>query len=192
MRGKGEEKNLHDHFTPIISETGFLHFFIFTCCGCEVQSYAPLVQEHQPLREHQPHPEEKEVCEAWMWDLLLICFTTFNSWIILCTTEKRWMKVDLGSNSSSLSLWTIKTWITLEGKSREGKVRTFDSMSFYKAETVMSKVNFKIQALSWTHHLHTHSVSLDARQARSSWESTSSLWCNGRDNSGSLHTTKYV
>lgn len=58
------------------------------------------------------------------------------------------MKADLGSDGSSLSLCAIKTWITLEGKSREGKVRTFDLMSFYKAETVTSKVNFKIQELS--------------------------------------------
>lgn len=74
VRGKEEEKNLHDHFTSIISETEFRHLFILTCCGCEVQTYAPLVQEHQPLREHQPHPKEKEVGEVWMGDLLFNLF----------------------------------------------------------------------------------------------------------------------
>lgn len=89
---KGETK-LHYHCAFITREAD-LHGLHST--RCREHRDAPLVQELQPLREHQPHPEEAEIHQD---ELPFIAFTTLNNII-----EDGGTTADLGSNSSSLSL----------------------------------------------------------------------------------------
>lgn len=103
--------------------------------------YAPLVQELQTLREHQPHPEEGEI---HLNELLLIGFNTLNPWTVVgnmiydgCINGAR-MVADLGPNSSSLSLCTVKTWVTLQTECRGGDRCTIIT-SLHKAAAVMIK-----------------------------------------------------
>lgn len=85
-----------------------------------------------------------------------------KNWSGLLTNQKTHRKKSyLSTNSSSLSLCTIKTWVTLkDSRERQCIVKNTNNQQMIFLETI---------------NKHTHPVSLDARQARCSWESTSSL-----------------
>lgn len=52
------------------------------------------------------------------------------------------MAADLGPNSSSLSLWAIKTWVTLQRERRVGEIRSTFITSSLEAATVMSRAEY--------------------------------------------------